>query len=132
MGEKNKQRLVMTSIVLWVENLDTAKSFYQRLLSAELVDDTPTFVRVASSTNEVLLHLVPEQYREGISAPPELRETAAIKPIFRVASIEQARTSVAALAGRVYSAETEQVYAGMRYCDGFDIEGNVFQLAETE
>lgn len=122
----------MTSIVLWVENLASAKTFYQELLSASVIDDSATFVRVASSANEVLLHLVPEQYREGIATPPGIREQATIKPIFSVASIAQSRAAVADLAGQVYSADTEQVYAGLRYCDGFDTEGNVFQVAETE
>lgn len=122
----------MTSIVLWVENLAAAKSFYQELLSASVLDDSATFVRVASPANEVLLHLVPQKYREGIATPPEVRELASMKPIFPVASIAEARMAVADLAGQVYSADTEQVYAGSRYCDGFDTEGNVFQVAETE
>lgn len=132
MGQKNQERHAVTSIVLWVENLETAKIFYQELLSASVLDDSATFVRVASPANEVLLHLVPEQYREGIATPPDIRELASIKPIFSVASIAEARTAVADLAGEVYSADTEQVYAGSRYCDGFDTEGNVFQVAETE
>ena len=132
MGQKNQERHEVTSIVLWVENLAAAKTFYQELLSASVLDDSATFVRVASPANEVLLHLVPEQYREGIATPPDIREQATIKPIFSVASIAQSRTAVADLAGQVYSADTEQLYAGSRYCDGFDTEGNVFQVAETK
>ena len=132
MGEKNQEGHAMTSIVLWVENLAAAKTFYQELLSASILDDSATFVRVASPANEVLLHLVPEQYREGIATPPVIRELASMKPIFSVTSIAQSRAAVADLAGEVYSADTEQVYAGSRYCDGFDTEGNVFQVAERE
>jgi predicted enzyme related to lactoylglutathione lyase len=122
----------MTSIVLWVENLAAAKTFYQELLSASVLDDSATFVRVASEANEVLLHLVPEQYREGIATPPDIRELASMKPIFSVVSIAKSRTAVSSLGGQVYSADSEQVYAGSRYCDGFDTEGNVFQVAEAE
>lgn len=120
----------MTSIVLWVEDLALAKTFYRELLAAEILDDSATFVRVASETNEVLLHLVPEQYREGVSSPVQVREEATIKPIFSVASIASARQAVAELTGRVNDPDTEQIYAGSRYCDGFDTEGNVFQVAE--
>ncbi len=122
----------MTSIVLWVENLAAAKTFYQELLSATIADDSAKFVRVASDANEVLLHLVPEQYREGIASPPDIRELVSMKPIFAVSSIASARNAVSRLGGQVYSAETEQVYAGSRYCDGYDIEGNVFQVAQAE
>ena len=121
----------MTSIVLWVEDLSIAKDFYQKLLSAEILDDSATFVRVASKHNEVLLHLVPEQYREGVAVPPRLREDAVIKPIFVVSSVNEARAAVAGFSGQVNSADTEHVYAQSRYCDGFDPEGNVFQVSET-
>jgi catechol-2,3-dioxygenase len=131
LGAKDKEGHQLTSIVLWVEDLSIAKDFYQKLLSAEILDESATFVRVASKHNEVLLHLVPEQYREGISLPPRLREDAVIKPIFVVPSVNEARAAVAGLSGQVNPAGTEQVYAQSRYCDGFDPEGNVFQVSET-
>jgi catechol-2,3-dioxygenase len=131
LGKKAQEGNQLTSIVLWVEDLAIAKNFYQKLLSAEILDDSATFVRVASKQNEVLLHLVPEQYREGISVPPRLREDAVIKPIFVLPSVSDARSAVALLSGQVNSADTEQVYAQSRYCDGFDPEGNVFQVSET-
>jgi predicted enzyme related to lactoylglutathione lyase len=131
LGAKDKDGNQLTSIVLWVEDLSIAKGFYQKLLNAEILDDSATFVRVSSKHNEVLLHLVPEQYREGISVPPRLREDAVIKPIFVVTSVSEARSAVAGLSGQVNSSDTEQVYAQSRYCDGFDPEGNVFQVSET-
>jgi catechol-2,3-dioxygenase len=130
-GKKNQTGDEMTSIVLWVENLEPAKQFYQNLLSASVHDESQTFVRVASGENEVLLHLVPEQYREGISSPPAIREEAVIKPVFAVRSINEARNAVANLSGQVNDATSEQIYANVRYCDGFDTEGNVIQVSEA-
>ena len=130
MGKKDKEGNQLTSIVLWVEDLASAKTFYRELLAAKILDDSATFVRVASEINEVLLHLVPEQYREGVASPVQVREEASIKPIFSVASIASARQAVAELTGRVNDPDTEQIYADSRYCDGFDTEGNVFQVAE--
>lgn len=130
MGKKDKEGNQLTSIVLWVEDLASAKTFYRELLAAKILDDSATFVRVASEINEVLLHIVPEQYREGVASPVQVREEATIKPIFSVASIASARQAVAELTGRVNDPDTEQIYADSRYCDGFDTEGNVFQVAE--
>jgi predicted enzyme related to lactoylglutathione lyase len=121
----------LTSIVLWVEDLPSAKTFYRELLNAQILDDSATFVRVASKSNEVLLHLVPEQYREGISSPVAVREEASIKPIFSVTSIESARHAVSELTGQVNDSDTEQTYGESRYCDGYDTEGNVFQVCES-
>ena len=131
MGTQNKEGVVMTAIVLWVEDLDRASDFYSRLLNASVSEKSETFVAVASEYNEVLLHLVPEQYREGIAGEPTVREDSVMKPVFKVQSISAARAAIAGLSGRVQPTETEQVYQAATYCDGFDVEGNVFQLREV-
>lgn len=120
----------MTTVVLWAEELDTAANFYAALLTAELLDKSADFVRVSSEQNQILLHLVPEDYREGVAAPPVVREDSVIKPVYQVASIAAARAAVSGMAGQVLSVDREQSYGATRYCDGFDTEGNVFQLAE--
>lgn len=120
----------MTKIVLWVDDLDAAEQFYKLLLTAESSDKSAGFVRVYSSDNEVLLHLVPQEYRESNSGAVQIRENAAMKPVFSVNNIDATRARVADLAGTVFGPETEKGYAGFTYCDGYDTEGNVFQLSE--
>ncbi len=121
----------MTTIVLWVEDLKSATDFYCKLLAADAGDVSEEFTRVMSPQNEVLLHAVPEQFRSGLSTPLQVREDAVIKPVFAVASIEAARDSVIETAGVVFGIETENRYGATNYCDGFDTEGNVFQLAQS-
>jgi len=53
-----------------------------------------------------------------------------MKPVYVVASIDAARSTVAALGGRVYDASTVATYGNVNYCDAVDPEGNVIQLAE--
>jgi predicted enzyme related to lactoylglutathione lyase len=53
-----------------------------------------------------------------------------MKPVYVVASIDAARSAVAALGGRVYDASTVATYGNVNYCDAVDPEGNVIQLAE--
>lgn len=120
----------MTTVVLWVENFELAKDFYRDLLGGEILDQSGEFARVSSGENAVLLHLVAEKYREGVANPPAVREDTVMKPVYKVASISQARRAVATSSGCVYSADREKLYGLTRYCDGFDTEGNVFQLAE--
>ncbi|MBP6186910.1 MAG: hypothetical protein KA421_04045 [Rhodoluna sp.] len=120
----------MTTVVLWAEEFQGAAKFYAALLSAEISDQSADFVRISSDQNQILLHSVPEDYREGVSVPPVIREEAALKPVYQVQSIAAAREAVAGMAGQVLSADREQSYAATRYCDGFDPDGNVFQLAE--
>ena len=132
MGQKDKAEPQMTSVVLWVEDLTLAKSFYESLLSASVVETSESFIHLASGSNEVFLHLMPEQYHEGIATPPKIREDAVMKPVYDVSSIIEARMAVAELNGKVQDESGENSYSGSKRCDGFDAEGNVFQLAETK
>jgi predicted enzyme related to lactoylglutathione lyase len=117
----------MSTTVLFVEGLTQSANFYAALLGGELLDQSPTFVRVASDSSEVLIHQIPGATPE---ASYQTREGAAMKPVYFVASINSARTSVANLGGRVYDASTVATYGNVNYCDAVDPEGNVIQLAE--
>jgi predicted enzyme related to lactoylglutathione lyase len=120
----------VTTVVLWAEQLEVSADFYAALLSAEKSDQSADFVRISSEENQILLHAVPSEYREGVSVPPTIREEAVMKPVYQVKSIASAREAVQALAGQVFASDREQSYGTAKYCDGFDPEGNVFQLAE--
>lgn len=120
----------MTTVVLWVEQLEISADFYAALLSAEKSDQSEDFVRISSDANQILLHGVAAEYREGVSVPPVIREEAVMKPVYQVTSIAAAREAVQGLAGQVFATDREQSYGTTKYCDGFDPEGNVFQLAE--
>ncbi len=104
----------MTTVVLWAEQLEVSADF----------------VRISSDANQILLHAVPAEYREGVSVPPAIREDAVMKPVYQVTSIAAARKAVQGLAGQVFASDREQSYGTTKYCDGYDTEGNVFQLAE--
>ena len=63
-----------------------------------------------------------------IAAPPIRRERAAIKLVFAVEDIEEAREKAAELGGELEPSSREWEFEGARVCDGHDPEGNVFQL----
>jgi predicted enzyme related to lactoylglutathione lyase len=117
----------MSTIVLFVEGLNRSAAFYAALLGGELQDQSATFVRVHGDANEVLIHQI-----RGATPDPAYptREDAAMKPVYFVASIDEARRAVANLGGRVYDPSTVATYGNVNYCDAVDPEGNVIQLAE--
>ena len=93
----------MSTTVLFVEGLTRSANFYAALLGGELSDQSATFVRVSTDANEVLLHQIPG------ATPDELyptREDAAMKPVYVVASIDAARSAVAALRAASIEATT--------------------------
>jgi hypothetical protein len=76
------------------------------------------------------VHQIPEQYSKNIviTVPPVVRESGAIKLSFRVDSISRSRQTAAELGGHVYGAEREWSNGEATTCDGYDPDGNVFQL----
>lgn len=65
-----------------------------------------------------------------IAQPPAVRENTALKFIFPVESLAEARRLAAECGGALKSAQAEWAFNGWRHCDGHDPEGNVFQLRE--
>lgn len=117
----------MSTTVLFVDDLTRSANFYAALLSADLFEQSNSFVRVASDSSEVLIHKVPRTVSDETYAP---REEVAIKPVYIVGSIDAARAAVAQLGGRVYDASSVATYGNVHYCDAVDPEGNIIQLAE--
>ena len=113
----------MTTVVIWVADLEKSAQYYKDLFQCHdyyLVDG---FASVAGSGNEVLLHLLPEQYR----AEPSIGSDNPIKPVFQIDSAEQART-VAQLHGTSFSANVQQ-HGQSGYLDGLDPDGHVIQVS---
>ncbi len=118
----------MTSIVLWVSDIDRQANFYSVLLGASISDKSEEFCSVSDERNSVLLHLLPEQYRLSNTDLQPAQEEVAIKPIFEVASIDDALARVNAYGVRVSGAMA--TYGQASYQDCIDPEGNVIQLCQ--
>jgi len=115
----------MTTIVLWVSNLDTSVKFYRALFADQNPYVTDGFASVSNQYNEVLLHLLPKQFR----GQPSLGEENPIKPVFTVASIDQAKLAAGQNGGRIKGETAE--HGLWRYADGTDPDGNVIQVREN-
>ena len=118
--------------VIFVKDLQRVAKFYEKLLSLSVIQVEGDHVVLESEAIQLVLHAIPAHIVESISisAPPEVREETPIKLFFPVASIDQARASAPMLGGQVGSVEREWEFSGIRACDGYDPEGNVFQLRQ--
>ncbi len=120
----------LSSIVLWVSDMDTQSRFYAELFNVANVETRNGFAQVGDGANSVLLHQLPLEYRaqtplnEALTAQTEV----AIKPIFRVSSIqettERIQHSFAKISGEVLN------HGEFNYLDVIDPEGNVIQICE--
>lgn len=118
----------MTTIVLWVSDINRQANFYSALLDAPITDKSDEFCAVRNKKNSVLLHLLPEHYRAAGSALAPAQEEVAIKPVFEVESIDEAIARATAFELRVLGKEA--TYGEASYQDCIDPEGNVIQISQ--
>jgi hypothetical protein len=57
----------MSATVIWVADLARSVAFYSALFQTEDCYLADGFASVKNDKNEVLLHLLPEQYRDAVS-----------------------------------------------------------------
>ena len=114
----------MTTVVIWVSDLDKSVAFYSALFEAKHPYVTEGFASVSGNGNEVLIHLLPEQYR----SEPTLGEDNPIKPVFDVQSIDKARLAAGRTGGKIKSEVME--HNNWTYADGNDPDGNIIQVRE--
>jgi predicted enzyme related to lactoylglutathione lyase len=123
-----------SGIVLFAKDIERTARFYQALLSLAMVHSARDHIVLESADAALVIHGIPARIASkiDISSPPKLREETALKPFYRVASLQQARQVAAAQGGALAPASKQWSARGFIACDGFDPEGNVFQLRQNE
>lgn len=122
----------MSKIVLWVSDLVTQQAFYEALLGVSNSYQSEGFSSITNDANTVLLHKLPQEYRVETPIRQQLpiQSEVAIKPIFRVESIESALVNIV---GTLATIRGEKVlYGQSTYLDIVDPEGNVIQIEEIQ
>lgn len=114
----------MSVAVIWVSNLDRSVKFYETLLSAKCDYQSDGFASVIDGHNEVLLHLLPQEYR----AEPSYGEANPIKPVFEVEDIDGLYQSISVVGGSLQP--LSQTHGNWRYVDGTDPDGHVIQVRQ--
>jgi predicted enzyme related to lactoylglutathione lyase len=119
-----------TGAVLFTIHMQSLAEFYQRVIGMRVLKIEDDHIQLATSSFRLTVHQIPEQYAKNITIkqPPVVRETAAVKLAFRVDDISKARAVAAQLGGAVYPKDREWQYEGSTICDGYDPNGNQFQL----
>ena len=104
--------------------------FYVAVLSLEPVEEGEAFVVLASEAVELAIVRVPPAIAETIhvAEPPEVRADTPIKLSFLVDDVEGVRPVVVRSGGGLAALEAAWTWRGHLHVDGWDPEGNVFQL----
>jgi predicted enzyme related to lactoylglutathione lyase len=120
--------------VLYTVHLRSIAHFYEQVVGMRVRRADGDHVVLEKNRFRFIIHQIPEKYAANIRIgnPPKVRESGAIKLSLPVASIANSRQVAAQLGGRVFDADREWDYEGSTVCDGWDPDGNVFQLFQRE
>lgn len=118
--------------VIFAKDIRKLAAFYEQLISLSITHAEPDHIVLESDTLQLVIHGIPKQVADAIhiATPPAVREETPIKLFFPVSSIADARRQAPALGGQVGPEKKEWEARGFRACDGYDPEGNVFQIRQ--
>jgi len=117
--------------LIYAKDLARLSAFYQQLLGMQrLLADAEHHV-IESADMQLIIHAIPPHIAATftISSPPLPREEQAIKLFFTVPSLAAAEAAAESLGGALFG----PAYAGpgFRVRNGYDPEGNIFQVREA-
>ena len=121
------------SAVIFAKDVGNLAQFYRNVSAMVEVHKDKDHIVLDGEGFQVVIHGIPKKIAATIeiTQPPEVRENIPIKLCLPVASIEHARLKATEFGGLVGSKRKEWEARGFRACDGFDPEGNVFQVRES-
>ena len=119
-----------SAAVLFTVNMQSIARFYEQIVGMSVHRTEDDHIALTKDGFRLVVHKIPDEYAADIqiSTPPTIREVSAIKLSLPVDSIAKAREGAARLGGCVYDTDREWEYEGATVCDGWDPDGNVFQL----
>ena len=118
--------------VLYAKEPARLAAFYAAVTGIELEMIENGFTVLGAKPSQLVIVRIPKRIAENIdiATPTEVREDTPVKIVFGVDDIARARKCATELGGAVKAAEHEWAFEGARVCDGYDPEGNVFQLRQ--
>lgn len=120
--------------VFYAKDCAALARFYATVLDLPVAQEEDGFVRLASDRFELVVVQAPAAIAAAIriADPPQPRSETPIKPSFFVADVRALRLTILASGGFLKPDETAWSWNGAVHLDGWDPEGNVFQLRQRD
>lgn len=114
----------LVRIILFVTDMNKMTDFYTNVIGLNVLDDSESgFIILGAGGCQIALHQIPPEYAGDDFKP---REDSFIKIVFHSDNVESDRTRLKHLGVRM---KKIFVWKDFVMCDGFDPEGNVFQIS---
>jgi predicted enzyme related to lactoylglutathione lyase len=121
------------SAVIFAKDVAKLTRFYMEVAEMAEVSKDKDHAVLDEEGFQLVIHGIPKKIAAQIhiAEPPAVREDTPIKICLPVSTIDFARVKANELGGKVWPKSKEWEARGFRACDGFDPEGNVFQVRES-
>lgn len=118
--------------VIYAKEPQLVAAFYEHVAMMHVCHADSHHIELETNAFQLVVLQIPEHIADTIviTSPPVRRENSAIKLVLFVQSIAQARASAVQFGGALNDPDREWEYQGAMVCDGYDPEGNVFQLRQ--
>lgn len=117
--------------LIYAKDLQSLSGFYQQVLGMRVLRADDEHHVIESADMQLIIHAIPPHIAAtfAIASPPQLREEQAIKLYFTVPTLVAAESTAKELGGALFG----PVYPGpgFKVRNGYDPEGNIFQLREN-
>jgi predicted enzyme related to lactoylglutathione lyase len=122
-----------SSAVVFAKDIERVADFYRIVLGVSAIYSDKDHIVLDGDGFQLVIHGIPKEIAATIEIknPPLVRDEMPIKICFPVESIQASRNKAAELGGQIRPKNNEWEARGFRACDGFDPEGNVFQVRES-
>jgi catechol 2,3-dioxygenase-like lactoylglutathione lyase family enzyme len=128
-----KVPMIMTRVILYVQDVELLKTFYQTHFDVPVVEEIPgEWAVLKAGEVELALHLAGPEYRRSSSLEDDDGTSSNAKLVFTVKSgLPELRDKLLAAGVKMRDLKRFAGFA-MLMCDGVDPEGNVFQLSQPD
>jgi predicted enzyme related to lactoylglutathione lyase len=118
-------------VFMYAKDPDRLASFYQSVLGMTADHRTEQMTVLGSPDLQLIVHAMPQHVASQVTIanPPQLRENAAIKFFYTVASLAAAQESAQSLGGLVFPEQWQG--RGFVVRNASDPEGNIFQVRQS-
>jgi len=126
--------MLKAGAVLYGKDYLKLSQFYQTVLGMGLMEQDDEHVRLELAQSELVILQAPKHIADAITIikPPTPRGSNPIKIVYYISDIAKARQIAVDMNGYVNDAKTEWLFREATVCDGYDCEGNIFQLRVTK
>jgi len=123
---------ITAGAVVFAKDVVRVSRFYARVAGLEIVHEVADHVVLESEGYELVVVAIPAEVaaRIVIETPPQRRENTALKLVFWVDDLGEARAAAREAGGDLNPPDREWNFQDTVACDGCDPEGNMIQLRQ--